>query len=382
MHIPFHKPYIGNEEIDAVVEVLRSGWLTMGKKTIEFEEKFSRYVGCRNAVAVNSATSALHLALLVAGVGKGDEVIAPADTFVATAEAVMYLGAVPVLADVEREAHCLDVRDCEKRISPKTKAIIPVHFAGMPCDMDPIVKLARDRNIAVIEDAAHSLPARYKGRMIGTIGDITCFSFYATKTITTGEGGMLATEQDDWADRFRNLRLHGIGKDSWNRYSDEGSWAYDVTELGYKYNPTDIASALGCVQLARCEWMLGERARISRRYSEAFSGVDGLIPYAQIPGRDCAWYLYPLKLDLEALRLSRDRFIIELKEKGIGTSVHFIPLYHFTYYKQLGYAAASYPESEWVFERVLSLPIFPGMSDEDVSYVIEGVTDVARKHKR
>ncbi len=382
MHIPFHKPYIGNEEIDAVVEVLRSGWLTMGKKTIEFEEKFSRYVGCRNAVAVNSATSALHLALLVAGVRKGDEVTIPADTFVATAEAVKYLGAVPVLADVERETHCMDVRDLEKRISSKTKAIIPVHIGGTPCDMEPIMHLARDRGIAVIEDAAHSLPTRYKGRMIGTIGDITCFSFYATKTLTTGEGGMLATERDDWADCFRNLRLHGIGKDSWNRYSDEGSWAYDVTDLGYKYNLTDIAAALGCAQLARCDWMHHERVRMAQKYSESFADVDGLIPYAQMPGRGYAWHLYPLKLDLDALRLNRDRFIIELKERGIGTSVHFIPLYRFSFYRRLGYAAASYPESEWIFERVLSLPIFPGMSDEEVSYVIECVLDVAKKHKR
>lgn len=382
MHIPFHKPYIGNEEIDAVVEVLRSGWLTMGKKTIEFEKRFAGYVGCRNAVAVNSATSALHLALLVAGVGAGDEVIIPADTFVATAEAVKYLGAVPVLADVERGTHCMDPRDCEKRMSPRTKAIIPVHIGGTPCDMDPITELARGRGIAVIEDAAHSLPARYKGRMIGTIGDVTCFSFYATKTITTGEGGMLATERDDWADRFRNLRLHGIGKDSWNRYSDEGSWTYDVADLGYKYNMTDIAAALGCAQLARCDWMHGERVRMAKRYSEGLASVDGLIPYPQMPGRACAWHLYPLKLELDALRLNRDRFIAELKEKGIGTSVHFIPLYRFSYYRRLGYKAASYPASEWIFERVLSLPIFPGMSDEELSYVIECVVDLARKHKR
>jgi len=382
MRVPFHRPYIGNEEIDAVVEVLRSGWLTMGRKTIEFEKSFAGYVGCRNAVAVNSATSALHLGLLVAGVGAGDEVIIPADTFVATAETVKYLGAVPVLADVERETHCMDPVEIEKRISPRTKAIVPVHFGGTPCDMDPIMELARGRGIAVIEDAAHSLPARYRGRMIGTIGDITCFSFYATKTITTGEGGMLATERDDWADRFRNLRLHGIGKDSWNRYSDEGSWAYDVADLGYKYNMTDIAAALGCAQLARCDWMHQERIRMAKRYSEGFAGVDGLIPYAQMPGRAYAWHLYPLKLELDALGLNRDRFIAELKEKGIGTSVHFIPLYRFSYYKRLGYAAESYPASEWIFERVLSLPIFPGMSDEELSYVIECVVDLARKHKR
>ena len=382
LQIPFHKPYITEEEIRGVVDSLKNGWITMGRKTMEFENRFREYIGCRNAVAVNSCTAALHLALRVIGLREGDEVIIPTTTFVATAEVVIYFGAKPVLVDIEPDTHLIDVEKIEEKITPKTKAIMPVHFSGQPADMDEIMEIAKKYNLYVVEDAAHALPAWYKGVKVGTIGDITAFSFYATKTLTTGEGGMATTDNDEWAERMRLLRLHGISKDAWKRYSKEGSWEYDVLENGYKYNTTDINAAIGLAQLKKLEWMWEQRRRIAERYSEAFGSCDEFILYRIKEDRVSSWHLYPLKLNLEALRISRDQFIEELKERGIGTSVHFIPLYRFSYYKKLGYNAGDFPNSEWVFERIISLPIFPGMSEEEVDYVIENVIDIAKKNRR
>lgn len=383
MRIPFHKPYITEEEIEGVVDSLRNGWLTMGKKTIEFEERFKAYIGSQHAVAVNSCTAALHLALRVIGIKEGDEVIVPTTTFVATAEVVNYFNAKPVLVDVERDTHLIDVEKIEEKITKRTKAIIPVHFSGQPADMDPIMELAKKYNLFVVEDAAHSLPAWYKGRKIGTIGDITAFSFYATKTITTGEGGMATTDNPEWAERMRILRLHGISKDAWKRYTKEGSWEYDVLENGYKYNTTDINASLGLAQLKKADWLWERRKHIAERYNEAFKDYEELILYRVKEDRTSSWHLYPLKLNLEALKIDRNGFIEELKNRGIGTSVHFIPLYRFTYYKErFGYTPQDFPNSEWVFERVLSLPIYPGMTEEEIDYVIENVVDIVRTYRR
>ncbi len=383
MQIPFHKPYITEEEINEVVDSLKNGWITMGKKTIEFENRFKDYIGSKNAVAVNSGTAALHLALRVISLKEGDEVIIPSTTFVATAEVVNYFNAKPVLVDIELDTHLIDVNKIEEKITDKTKAIIPVHFSGQPADMDEILEIAKKYNLYVIEDAAHALPAWYKGKKIGTIGDITAFSFYATKTLATGEGGMATTENDEWADRMRVLRLHGISKDAWKRYSKEGSWEYDVIENGYKYNTTDINSALGLAQLKKLEWMWQERIKIAEKYNEAFKDYEELILYKVKGDRVSSWHLYPLKLNLEALKIDRNQFIEELKRRGIGISVHFIPLYRFSYYKKhFDYKPEDFPNSEWVFERIISLPIFPGMKDKEIEYVVENILDLVKKNKR
>ncbi|MCL2026522.1 MAG: DegT/DnrJ/EryC1/StrS family aminotransferase, partial [Leptospirales bacterium] len=265
MDIPFHKPYITDDEINAVALCLRNGWLTMGAKTFEFEERFAATVGGKYAVAVNSGTAALHLALCCIDLKAGDEVIVPAMTFVATAEVVRYFGAKPVLVDIEYDTHLMDAAKIRQKITPRTRAIIPVHYAGQPCDMDEIMQIAEKNNLVVIEDAAHAFPAFYKGRPVGSIGHITCFSFYATKTITTGEGGMAVTDNQKWADKMRTLRLHGISKNAWNRYTKNGSWKYDVVMDGFKYNITDIASAIGIAQLEKIDFMTMERQRLSDR---------------------------------------------------------------------------------------------------------------------
>ncbi len=382
MNIPFHKPYITENDIISVVDSLRKGWITMGNKTLEFEEKFNDYIGSQYSVAVNSCTAALHLALKVIGIVEGDEVIVPSTTFVATAEVVNYFKAKPVLVDVDPETHLIDVSKVEEKITRKTKAIIPVHFSGQPADMDEILELANRYSLFVIEDAAHALPAWYKERKIGTIGDLTCFSFYATKTLVTGEGGMVTTENDEWAEKIRVLRLHGISKDAWKRYSKDGTWEYDVLENGYKYNMTDINAALGLTQLGKLEWMLEKRKEIAKKYNNAFKNLEEVILYKVKEDRETSWHLYPLKLNLDALKITRNEFIEKLKERGIGTSVHFIPLYRFSYYSKFGYKIEEFPNSEWIFERVVSLPIFPGMTNEEIDYVIENVVEILKDARR
>lgn len=381
--VPFHMPYITDDEISEVVDSLRSGWITMGPKTIEFENRFAIYTGSSHAVSMNSCTACLHLALKAIGIKEGDEVIVPVITFSSTAGVLHYFGAKPVFVDVDPGTLNLDASKIERSLTGKTRAIIPVHYAGQPCDMDVIADIARNKSLFVIEDAAHALPALYKGRKIGTIGDITCFSFYATKTLSTGEGGMVTTENGEWAERLRILRLHGISKDAWKRYAGEGSWYYEVLEPGYKYNMTDVQAALGIAQLRKLDWMWMRRREISRAYSHAFSSIEELLPLEIMPDRESAHHLYPIFLRPEAMRIDRNRFIDEMKARGIGTSVHFIPLYRHPFYRKTGgYRLEDFPLSEWAYERMVSLPIYPGMSDEDVFAVSEAVDDIIRKFKR
>ncbi len=381
--IPFHLPEIGEEEIHSVVETLRSGWLTTGLKTKQFEKEFAQWVGAPHAVGLNSCTAALHLALEAIGVTTGDEVIVPTMTFAATAEVVNFCGAKPILVDCRRDTFNIDVEALERAISSKTKAIIPVHFAGQPCEMDRILEIARARNLKIIEDAAHALPAKYKGKMVGAIGDITCFSFYATKTITTGEGGMATTENAEWAEQMRILSLHGISREAVNRYTPKGTWYYEICQPGYKYNLTDIASALGIPQLHKCQNFAKIRNRYANFYTEAFKDVPGvIIPHVDVD-IEHAWHLYVIQLDLQQLQIGRDKVIELLKEQGIGTSVHFIPLHLHPYYcNNPLYAMESFPIANQVFKRIISLPLYPRMTDSDVQRVSETVIKIIKENYR
>ena len=373
MKVPFHKTHITKEEIDSVVETIKSGWITMGPKTIEFENEFKEYIGSKEAVSVNSATAALHLALKAIGLKAYDEVIVPTNTFVATAEVVTYFNAKPVLCDIDYQTHNIDVNKIEKLITSKTKAIIPVHFAGQPCDMDEIYEIAKKYNLKVIEDAAHALPSIYKGKKIGNLDktDITCFSFYATKTLATGEGGMATTNNSEYAKTIRINRLHGISKDAWDRYTSKGSWYYEVVDNGNKYNMTDINAALGLVQLKKQELLKNKRAYIAKRYNAAFKNSENIeIPFVK-PDRESSWHLYVIKVP------NRNKIIEKLKVKNIGTSVHFIPIHLHPYYKDtFNYKYEDYPVANEVFEKSLSLPIYPDMSNNEIDYVIENVLKV------
>lgn len=382
MDVPFHRPSISEDEVEAVAESIRSGWITMGPVTADFEEQFASFVGMPYAIAVNSGTAALHCALDVLGLGEGDEVIVPANTFIATAEVVEYFRARPVLVDIEKDSHNISHEKILEAIGPRTRAIIPVHFAGQPCDMDEIMNIAQENNLAVIDDAAHSLPSKYKGKMIGSISDMSCFSFYATKPLTTGEGGMIVTADKDRAEELKSLRLHGMARDAWKRYQKSGSWKYDVLRMGYKYNTTDMNAAMGIVQLKKQNRMYDARVEIARSYAAAFSGTESLIPYQVKEDRESSWHLYPLKIRPDALTIDRDRFIEELAILGVGTSVHFIPLYRFTCYQDIQYRVEDFSASEWVYEREISLPIYPDMTDTEIEYVIQSVLDIASKNKK
>jgi len=378
MTVPFHVAPVGEEEAQAAAEVIRSGWLTMGPRTFEFERQFAAYVGARHAIAVVSGTAALHLALEAIGIKAGDEVLLPSTTFTATGEVVCYLGAKPVLVDVQPESMNFDPEDAARRITSRTRAIIPVHLSGMPCDMEQIQTLAAKHQLRTIEDAAHALPASYHGTPIGALSDITAFSFYATKTLTTGEGGMITTENGRLADRIRIMRLHGIERDAWKRYSNEGSWFYQVLEAGFKYNMTDIAAAIGLVQLGKCDELCAARQAIVERYNAAFKAIPCLEAPHDYADRKSAWHLYILRLRLEQLSINRDQFISELKKRGIGTSVHFIPLHlHPFYQNKFGYKPGDFPNAESEYRRVLSLPLFPTMSDAEINAVIAAVAEVA-----
>lgn len=382
MQIPFHKPFITDDEIKAVTEAINNGWLTMGPKTIEFENQFKQFLKSKEAVAVNSCTAALHLALECINLKKNEEVIVPSITHTSTAEVVGYFNARPVIIDVERDTHLIDAAKIENKITKKTRAIIPVHYAGQPADIDTLSEIALKYNLYIIGDAAHAFPSKYKDKYIGTTGDITCFSFYATKPLSTGEGGMATTENKDWADRMRILRLHGVSRDAWKREEYVNTWEYDVLYAGFKYNTTDMSAAMGIEQLKKADDLLRRRERIADKYDNAFRDNDGLYLYKIKDQRQTSWHLYPLKLNLDYLSIDRDRFIIEMKNRGIATSVHYIPLYRFTYYKKFGYNPADFPESEYIFQRTFSLPIYPGMSDDEVDYVCDSVLDIIKKFER
>jgi UDP-4-amino-4,6-dideoxy-N-acetyl-beta-L-altrosamine transaminase len=382
--LPYSLPLLDEQEEQAVLDVLRSGWLTTGPKVRQFEEAFAQYTGATHAVAVNSCTAAMHLVLAAWGIGQGDEVITTPLTFCATLEAIEYVGATPVLVDVEPATANIDPNRIEDAITPCTRAVLPVHYGGLPCEMDAIMEIAARHHLLVLEDAAHAVGAEYKGRKIGTIAHATAFSFYATKNLTTGEGGMITTHDADLADQCRILSLHGISRDAWKRYMAAGTWYYEVQALGYKYNMTDLQAALGICQLNKLDAMNARRRQIAARYHSAFADMEFLTPFpTDLPtDRTHVWHLYTILLHLDALRIDRAQFIEELKAHNIGTSVHFIPIHYHPHYARYGWQRGQFPNAEQYYERTLSLPLYPAMSDQDVADVIEAVYDVGRRWRR
>jgi perosamine synthetase len=381
--IPFALPHITELEIARVSEVLRSGWITTGPRVKEFEQRFAHAVGAAQGVAVNSCTAAMHLALEAIGITGDDEVIVPTMTFAATGEVVRYLGARPVLVDIRADDHNLDPAALARAITPRTKAILPVHFGGQACAMDEVLEIARAHGLAVVEDAAHAFPTRYQGRLVGSLGDITCFSFYATKTITTAEGGMAVANREDWVERMRVMSLHGISQDAWNRYSAEGSWYYEIVAPGFKYNMTDIAAALGLAQLERAGQRLERRRQVARVYSAALQD-DEALELLQVRSFDeHAWHLFVIKLAPGVLSIDRGQLIEELKELGIGASVHFIPLHLHPYYrKELGWQADDLPVARDCYERSVSLPIYSRMTEAQAEQVAGAIGDLTRRYRR
>jgi dTDP-4-amino-4,6-dideoxygalactose transaminase len=374
--ISFHRPSIGEEEIREVEATLRSGWLTTGPRTAQFEEEFAKYVDARCAVAVNSATAGLHLALAALGIGEGDEVITTPLTFCSTVHTILHVGAKPVLADIGPDGN-IDPEEIAKAINSRTRAIIPVHLAGLPCDMNAIWTLARRHSLFVIEDAAHAVGAHYNGRPIGSspltnetpASDAVVFSFYATKNLTTGEGGMITTGNQQLASRMRMLSLHGMSRDAWNRYSDRGSWYYEVVARGFKYNLSDLQSAIGIHQLRKIESFIATRARYVEIYKEELAGLPEVELPSGHPRARHAWHLYMIRLNLDRLRLDRYQFIEELRRLGIGASVHFIPISRHPYFAAMSLGEQPCRRALELYPRLVSLPLYPAMTEEQVRYV-------------
>ncbi len=387
--LPFARPSITELEKRAVMDVLDSGWLTTGQRTRDFEASFAAKVGTSHAIALNSATAGLHLALEAIGIHRDDEVIVPTWTFAASAEVVAYFGARPVLIDVDARTLNLTPDAVMAAITPRTRAVMVVHMAGLPVELDALIALLDPMGIAVVEDAAHTFPTRIggpTGRYAGTLGRAGVYSFYATKTITTGEGGMLVTDDEAVADRARLMSLHGISRTAWNRYTASGSWYYEIEDVGYKYNMTDLAAALGAVQLERAEELLVARSELAERYGRGLRGssVADLIelPAGATDGSH-AWHLYVIRLATDRLRIDRGQVIEGLKELGVGTSVHFIPLHLHPYYRdRWGYLPGDFPVATREYERVVSLPIWPGMMADDVDRVVDGLARVLGAARR
>jgi dTDP-4-amino-4,6-dideoxygalactose transaminase len=378
LRIPFFRPSITEEDVAAVAACLRSGWLTSGPNVAAFERELADYVGARFVNVVNSCTAAMHLALRAWDIGPGDEVITTPYTFASTVTVILHAGAEPVLADIRSHDGNIDPAEVERRLSPRTKAVLPVHFAGEPCDMDAILDIARSRGLKVLEDAAHALGTKYRGRMVGSIGDAAAFSFYATKNITTGEGGALATDDEALSERVRVLTLHGMTKDAWHRYDAGGSWRYDIQELGFKDNLPDPAAALGRSQLRRAEALRARRERAARRYLEQLRDD----PYLILPGFDPrnrhAWHLFVVRVRDGAPR-GRDDVIRELAARGIGTSVHFIPVHFHSAFRRLGrWREGDFPVAEAFFRGAISLPLYPDMTDAEVDTVCEALREAVR----
>jgi len=398
MNVPFFRPNIGEREIEEVVTCLRSGWLTTGPNASSFEKEFANYVGAKYAIALNSCTAALHLALEAVGVERGDVVVVPTMTFAATAEVVRYFDAIPAFVDCDA-TQCIDVDALEEILDRlkngqkvagvpsdhgPVRAVIPMHYGGQMANVDEINRIAALHGIAVIEDAAHTLPAFIRKddqspwRAAGTTSKLTCFSFYANKCITTGEGGMAVTDDEKLAERIRIMSLHGMSKDAWKRFTSAGSWYYEVVAPGFKYNITDMAAALGRVQLGRAEELWSDRKRVANEYRQRLASIPGLELPTELPDRRHSWHLFSLRLDLSVWRTGRDAFMDGLKQRGIGASVHWMPLHMQPYYRdKYGLEPSDYPTAASLWPRLVSLPIFPGMKDEELAAVVSAIGAMA-----
>ena len=388
--LPYALPSIGEEEIAEVVDSLRSGWITMGPKVRRFEADFAEYIGATHAVAVNSCTAGLQIALHALGVTAGDEVIVPTTTFCATANVVVQLGATPVLVDVGDDLN-IDVAAARAAITGRTKAIMPVHYGGQPCDLAEVYGLAAEHGLMVIEDAAHAVGSKYADRRIGAAfdhtfpqprGRATVFSFYATKNLATGEGGMITVDDEELANRCRRLALHGMSRDAWQRYTSEGSWYYEVLEPGYKQNMSDVQAALGIHQLRRLDGFIERRQHYAAQYDRAFSDLPEVSVPVRRPRRTHSFHLYPVRFSQDRLRIGRDDIIRELARGNIGTSVHFIPVHLHPYYRDtFGYKRNDLPNAVRIYDQLVSLPLYPAMSEDDVAGVAEAVRAIVEQHR-
>ncbi|MBM7684493.1 UDP-4-amino-4,6-dideoxy-N-acetyl-beta-L-altrosamine transaminase [Defluviitalea raffinosedens] len=379
--LPYGRQWIDEDDIQAVVNVLKSDYLTTGPAIKEFEDQLKSVTGAEYVVAISNGTAALHAACFAAGIGEGDEVITTPMTFAATANAVLYCGGTPVFADIDPETYNIDPEDIRRKITDKTKAIIPVHYTGQPCDMDEIMKIAKEHNLIVIEDAAHALGAEYKGRKIGSIGDMTTFSFHPVKPITTGEGGAITTNNKEFYDKLMLFRSHGITRDQKMLLNDNAAWYYEQHFLGYNYRMTDIQAALGCSQLNKLEFFLQKRRKYAKMYSEAFKDLEGVIIPKQLDDTLSGWHLYVLQLDTDKIRPDRRVIFDELRIHNIGVNVHYIPVYYHPYYQKLGYKKGLCPNAEKLYERIITLPLFPKMSEEDIMYVIKIVKELVDTYR-
>ncbi len=381
--VPFFRMKFSQAEIKSVTHAIQSGWLTTGRLSKEFEKKFCGYVGAKYGAAVGSCTAGLHLALKILDLNRGNEIITTPYTFVASVEAILHSGAKPVFADIDPVTLNIDPESIADKVSWRTKGIVPVHIAGLPCRMDKIQTIARKHDLYVVNDAAHAIGASFKGKRIGSIGDLSSFSFYATKNLTTAEGGMVTTNKKEYADKIKILSMHGMDRKAWRRYLDQGNWYYEVVDLGYKYNLADMNAALGLAMMERLDRLQEKRRQIAGWYDKALRKYDEI----ELPARDRdsehAWHLYIIKLHLEKLKIDRDAFIKELTARNVGTSVHFIPLFIQPYYRgKYGLTAKRFPNAYNAFKRVISLPFFPDLHKAEVQYVADSIGKIVAKYKK
>lgn len=381
--VPFYRQSFGRAEIAEVTDTIKSGWVTTGKKALALESKISGYTGAKYAAAVNSCTAAMHLLLVASDIGPGDEIVTTPYTFASTSEVILYTGAKPVYCDINYDTLNIDAETAAKKITKRTKAILPVHIAGLPCRMDEFTKLVRSHKVKLFDDAAHALGAEFKGKRIGSIGDGSAFSFYATKNLTTGEGGMAVTNNKRRAEKIKLLSLHAMSKGAWKRYAKGGNWRYDLLDLGYKYNMSDLAASLGLAQFEKFDKFQARRENICLRYIKNLADIPEIKTPFIDPDSKHAWHLFMIRLNRDRLKIDRSAFIHELNRKNIGTSVHFIPLFLQTHYRRsLGLQKKHFPNAEKAFREAITLPLFPDLKNNEVDYVCEIIASICKKYRR